>query len=135
MGLKWFTTSGNQKYSPQMLWEHHFRPIKMDHSQLHRRETITINISERMSEDMPDMPDRMSEDMPDRKPEDMPDRMSEDMPDKLSFPHLHGSEMVYHILKPEIFTTNAMGTSFQTHQDGPFPTTQKRNHHHQQRYQ
>ena len=53
----------------------------------------------------------------------------------LSFPHLHGSEMVYHILKPEIFTTNAMGTSFQTHQDGPFPTTQKRNHHHQQRYQ
>ena len=82
-----------------------------------------------------DMPDRMSEDMPDRKPEDMPDRMSEDMPDKLSFPHLHGSEMVYHILKPEIFTTNAMGTSFQTHQDGPFPTTQKRNHHHQQRYQ
>ena len=57
------------------------------------------------------------------------------MPDKLSFPHLHGSEMVYHILKPEIFTTNAMGTSFQTHQDGPFPTTQKRNHHHQQRYQ
>ena len=78
-----------------------------------------------------DMPDRMSEDMPDRKPEDMPDRMSEDMPDKLSFPHLHGSEMVYHILKPEIFTTNAMGTSFQTHQDGPFPTIQKRNHHHQ----
>ena len=115
-----------------MLWEHHFRPIKMDHSQLYRRETITINISERMSEDMPD---RMSEDMPDRKPEDMPDRMSEDMPDKLSFPHLHGSEMVYHILKPEIFTTNAMGTSFQTHQDGSFPTTQKRNHHHQQRYQ
>ena len=46
-----------------------------------------------------------------------------------------GSEMVYHILKPEIFTTNAMGTSFQTHQDGSFPTTQKRNHHHQQRYQ
>ena len=43
MGLKWFTTSWNQKYSPQMLWEHHFRPIKMDHSQLHRRETITIN--------------------------------------------------------------------------------------------
>ena len=61
----------------------------------------------------------------------MPDRMSEDMPDKLSFPHLHGSEMVYHILKPEIFTTNAMGTSFQTHQDGPFPTIQKRSHHHQ----
>ena len=104
----------------------------MDHAQLYRRETITINISDRMSEDMPD---RMSEDMPDRKPEDMPDRMSEDMPDKLSFPHLHGSEMVYHILKPEIFTTNAMGTSFQTHQDGPFPTIQKRNHHHQQRYQ
>ena len=81
MGLKWFTTSWNQKYSPQMLWEHHFRPIKMDHSQLYRRETITINISERMSEDMPD---RMSEDMPDRIPEDMPDRMSEDMPDRMS---------------------------------------------------
>ena len=155
MGLKWFTTSWNQKYSPQMLWEHHFRPIKMDHSQLYRRETITINISERMSEDMPDrmsedMPDRIPEDMPDRMSEDMPDRMSdrmledladripdrmsEDMPDKLYF-HLHGSEMVYHILKPETLTTNAMGTSFQTHQDGPFPTTQKRNHHHQQRYQ
>jgi hypothetical protein len=25
-----------------MLWEHHFRPIKMDHSQLYRGETITI---------------------------------------------------------------------------------------------
>ena len=123
----------------------------MDHSQLYRRETITINTSERMSEDMPDrmsedMPDRIPEDMPDRMSEDMPDRMSdrmledladripdrvsEDMPDKLYF-HLHGSEMAYHILKPETFTTNAMGTSFQTHQDGPFPTTQKRNHHHQ----
>ena len=105
-----------------MLWEHHFRPIKMDHSQLYRRETITINISERMSEDMPDrmsedMPDRIPEDMPDRMSEDMPDRMSdrmledladripdrmsEDMPDKLYF-HLHGSEMVYQILKPQI---------------------------------
>ena len=43
MGLKWFTTSWNQKYSPQILWEHHFRPIKMDHSQLYRGENITIN--------------------------------------------------------------------------------------------
>ena len=38
MGLKWFAW----QYSPQMLWEHHFRPIKMDHSQLYRGETITI---------------------------------------------------------------------------------------------
>ena len=43
MGLKWFTTSWNLKNSPRMLWEHHFRPIKMDHSQLYRGETITIN--------------------------------------------------------------------------------------------
>ena len=44
MGLKWFTTSWNHKYSPQMLWEHHFRHVKMDHSQLYiRGETITIN--------------------------------------------------------------------------------------------
>ena len=42
IGLKWFTTSWNHKYSPQMLWEHHFRPVKMDHSQLYRGETITI---------------------------------------------------------------------------------------------
>ena len=38
IGLKWFTTSWNHKYSPQMLWEHHFRPVKMDHSQLYREE-------------------------------------------------------------------------------------------------
>ena len=43
MGLKWFTRSWNHKFSPQILWEHHFRPIKMDHSQLYRGETITIN--------------------------------------------------------------------------------------------
>ena len=30
MGLTWFTTSWNHKYSPQILWEHHFRPIKME---------------------------------------------------------------------------------------------------------
>ena len=43
---------------------------------------------DRMSEDLPNMPERMSEDMPDRTSEDMPDRMpermSEDMPDRMS---------------------------------------------------
>ena len=43
MRLKWFTTSWNHRYSSRMLWKHHFRPIKMDHSQLYRGATITIN--------------------------------------------------------------------------------------------
>ena len=98
MRLKWFTTSWNHRYSSRMLWKHHFRPIKMDHSQLYRGETITIN------KDTNDM------------------SWYQRVFDLESFPlsryfgvgcvcnvtryvfptfsHLHGSEMVYHILKP-----------------------------------
>ena len=49
---------------------------------------VPEDMPEHIAEDMPgrmpeDMPDRMPEDMPDKMPEDMPDRMPEDMPDKM----------------------------------------------------
>ena len=45
--------------------------------QVAKFEAISLNICQKLPEDMPD---RMPEDMPDRMPEDMSDRMPEDLP-------------------------------------------------------